>query len=99
MKTFGRAFLAILATALLFNSSSAGLLDQTKCTSGSYYSMPGGELKELDDRIVACFNYSQEIETENHNRQARTIDLLEQRISSLETLIFALDDKVAKMKD
>ena len=97
MKTIRRTFFAIAAVALLMNPTSAGLMDESDCITGpTIYGLSdlSDRLRQLDDRIVACFNYSQEVEVKNHNRQEDTIENLERRVSQLESLVTDLEKKI-----
>lgn len=84
-----------MLTVVLFSTSAhAGAMDRSDCRNGpySYSSDVNGALNALDKRVVACFNYSQDIEVENHNIQARSITLLVEQINRLEQRIQALEN-------
>ena len=74
----------------------AGIMDASDCKNGpnSYRSGLEGVLDELDKRVVACFNYSQDIEIENHNEQVDSINRLVGRIADLELAVSSLEGRI-----
>lgn len=86
----------ILAATAIFCMTAtvavAGLMDETECKRGSF--TISNPYEQLDSRIVACFNYTQEVEINNHNSQERLITYLEQRVSRLESIVESLELKV-----
>ena len=87
-------YFLVLMLGLSATSALAGAMDRSDCRNGpySYSNDVNGALNSLDKRIVACFNYSQDIEIENHNIQARSITLLVEQINRLEQRIQALEN-------
>ena len=45
----------------------------------------------VEKRLVACFNYSQEVEVENHNMQADDLRHLRLRLDVLEARVHELE--------
>ncbi|WP_156390476.1 hypothetical protein [Rhizobium sp. Root1203] len=90
--TIGTALFLVAATA-----SSAGLMDRSDCLNGptSFYSGVDGALSSLQKRLVACFNYGNEVEVENHNAQAREIGLLHAKIDRLEQQLAIQESKLS----
>lgn len=88
-------YLIAVMIALLPNLAVAGAMDRNDCLNGpiSFQTGVAGAIDSIDKRVVACFNYSNSIEIENHNDQSRYIQILESRIMMLETRLIKLEQQ------
>ncbi len=72
------AVVSFLAGSVLVASAA---LDKTDCMSGPDIKDP---LRYLDQRIVACFNYTNDVEVQNFNKLIGYINDHEARLHALE---------------
>ena len=76
-------------------STRAGLMDERDCLKGPFamnYDV-SSVINRLDSRLVACVNYLQSKQIDNHNRLATAISTLELRLSALENSVSSLENK------
>jgi hypothetical protein len=55
-------------------------------------------LNSLQQRLVACFNYGNSIEVENHNSQAQQIQLLANKVDELERRLANQESKLSLLE-
>ncbi|MBB3313107.1 hypothetical protein FHT78_004895 [Rhizobium sp. BK196] len=79
--------------------SSAGIMDRSDCLNGptSFGSGVGPVIDSLQKRLVACFNYGNEIEVENHNSQAQQIQMLAKKIDELESRLVTQELQISTL--
>jgi hypothetical protein len=76
-------------------STKAGLMDESDCLKGPFALNHdvSSVINRLDSRLVACVNYLQTKQIDNHNRLAEAISTLELRLSTLEGKVSSLENR------
>ncbi len=76
-----RVIIAIVAFLAGSVVAAFGALNREDCISGPSIKDP---MRYLDQRIVACFNYTNEVEVQNYNKLIGLINDHEARLHALE---------------
>lgn len=101
MKMLVAGFAVGVLFATTIATTRASFMDESNClrgTSGIAFDMSDA-INNVDSRLVACVNYLQTKQIDNHNELAQAIRTLEVNLSTLEVKISTLENSVEDLEN